>query len=192
MNEIPHASELEFDLYLDGELDAVRRAGLEMHLQTCPACAQALRRRAALFQALSHPPEAPAPDLRAGVLAALRRRDAPSGLNTARAESTRGRYPTFLRWTAGVQALSAVLLLAFSLPTLLPRGLALIKTWLNSLPPFTLSAPSLPALNASWDPALELLHSPLPALPMALEILAAALLAWLLVNGLLLIPRRNR
>jgi anti-sigma factor RsiW len=188
MNETHHASELEFDLYLDGELDAVRRAGLEMHLRTCPACAQALRRRAALFQALSQPPEAPAPDLRAGVLASLRRREATSGLNSTRAESTRGRYPTVLRWTLGIQALFAMLLLAFRLPA----SLALFKTWLDSLPALTFSAPVLPALNLNWGPLLELLRSPLPAVPMAFEILAAALAAWLLVNGLLLVPRRNR
>jgi anti-sigma factor RsiW len=61
--------------YADGELDVVRAADIERHLEECPACAADLERTRALSAALSDPAlyyQAP-PDLASRVRAVVRR-----------------------------------------------------------------------------------------------------------------------
>lgn len=50
---IPHVTEMQLDLYLDGGLDPEERLAVEAHLVTCAACRQRLASMRPLFQALA-------------------------------------------------------------------------------------------------------------------------------------------
>jgi anti-sigma factor RsiW len=66
--------------YLDGELDLVRSLQIERHLESCLSCAEALRQRKRLRQALQEPAlyHRPGPGLRERILSSL-----PRGQNSA-------------------------------------------------------------------------------------------------------------
>lgn len=70
-----HCAQHEADLddYLDGELDAGRRAGFEAHAADCRHCAERLERARALARSLAaYPVQGPAPQFEARVLAGAR------------------------------------------------------------------------------------------------------------------------
>jgi anti-sigma factor RsiW len=190
-----HPTEFVLDLFLDGGLEPQHREEVESHLHACADCRLRLAEIEPLFAALAVSPDEPLRrDLRAGVLAALSSANA-SGLapQPLRARD-RWRVSPVLRWAVFFQAVLALALLALFIPAVLPDWVLRIEQAAVLLRPPD-SAPLLAALNGGLARVLELFRTPLPiptGSPLIFEILAAALAAWLLANGLLLIPRRNR
>lgn len=61
-------------MYLDGELSAAEREGVEAHLADCEACRAEAEALGELFDALAKVTDVPTPNLGPGVLAHIRRR----------------------------------------------------------------------------------------------------------------------
>ena len=197
MSLIPHPEEGRLNEYLDGALTAAERGQLEAHLQICPACTTRLGELQRLFAELESLPEEPlGRDLSAGVLASLRPaqpRIAPAFWLGLAAEALAGAALLVFAVQAG--ALRGVLEL-----TLFAQAGAL---WNTTLQAFTnglaatwasLSQQSLAWLEglkaglagAAWQPTLASLP-----LPVVLAVLAAAALACLVGNLVLLRPKTH-
>ncbi len=98
---------------LAGELTPETRARLEAHAAECPACAAAwAEARRAIASVTPTEPVAPAADLRARVLAAVRRQEA-AGTDPA-APSPSSRRRRLLRWMAGGLSAAAVIAVALT------------------------------------------------------------------------------
>jgi predicted anti-sigma-YlaC factor YlaD len=73
-NENHHLSEEILNMYLDEELSAVEREGIEAHLAICEMCRTEAKASRDLFTALTKVADVPAPNLAPGVLAHIRPR----------------------------------------------------------------------------------------------------------------------
>jgi Putative zinc-finger len=103
----------ELDAYLDGELEVERASEVAVHLEGCPACADALAERRRVSLALKRLPAASAPENFMARFSAARQAE-PSPMAQGAGRS-RGR----LAWIAGSVAAAAAALLVTA--TLLPR-----------------------------------------------------------------------
>lgn len=191
MPDLIHPSEFDFDQYLDDALEPGPRADLEAHLAGCATCRERLERTRVWFQSLDGARNAsfdePVPrNLRTGVLAGL-----PSSLS---ASGSSRRISTALRWALPVQAVLAAVLLAVYIPTAWPAWQARFGSLIAMFATPDL-LPSFTMVHAAWQSLLDLGRTPLPAAISAAQvykILAGALVVWLLANGLIILPRRNR
>lgn len=188
--KMTHLNNTALNEYLDFVLEPARRAEVELHLATCPACAARLAELSTLFAALESLPDAPLErDLSSAVMDSIRR---------AKLAAQPALSPK-LRLAIAVQALAALALIGIALP------FATQALELASAPQFTsqltaTAADALATFNATWATAVNSAQSllneglttldnlPLPSLSaLGLGIFFAAVSAlWIIGNGLLL------
>lgn len=191
-----HIDDSTINEYLDFALSATRRAEVEAHLATCPACATRLTALRALFASIAALPDSP-----------LERDLSPAILNSIKhVPASRPALAPAIRLVFAAQAVFAFIALAVVIPfaiTLFPTetaaqfteqasaDLAQLVEAFSSQGSTTLTALETTFANLTITPELSL-----PALPMyaLLAALAAATLLFIIGNGLLLrtTPRVER
>lgn len=195
MNDGLHIDDALLNEYLDAVLAPDRRAEVEAHLAQCSDCAARLSDLRSLFAALEAMPDAPlARDLSVAVIAAFRR---PRLQNPVA-------HPA-LRIALAVQAFAALVLLGAAAPFVVrapqwvaasqfgERATSAIATAVTGFTSEWLAAPAAAqrTMSESFEMLRRLTLPPLPWQNVGLCLSAVALL-WLLGNGLLLRPPRER
>lgn len=186
-----HLTEHELHAYLDEELSPRARRQVEEHVKSCGPCTARLERIGAVFALLDHAAEAELErDLRPAVLTRLaRERQAASRLSQlVTLEALIGSVTLAVvaglqldAWSASTAAATARELAASIRDLEAELVLSSLRAGESVLLDFSSLAQSLPAWGP-WPGAATYLW---PAL-------AAALMAWVLGNGLLLFGRRTR
>lgn len=191
MGTTSHLNDDQLNQYLDGVLDPGQVAGLEAHLAGCGDCQSRLTDLQALFSALEALPEAPlGRDLTPQVMAALQPPPIPWRAG---------------RWVAAFQVATAVAVLLISWPllqSLVPPATTLqfqqaLADWLNqTLAGLAAGLEAWRLAVTAWVQQALALARPSAYIPgFAANLwpwLAALGLLWLLGNGLLLGPVRQR
>ncbi len=191
MNDGLHIDDALLNEYLDAALGPDKRAEVEAHLAQCSDCAVRLSDLRSLFAALEAMPDAP---LARDLSAAFRR---PRLQNPVA-------HPA-LRIAFAVQAFAALILLGAAAPFVVrapqwvaasqfgERATSAIATAVTSFTSEWLAAPAAAqrTMSESFEMLRRLTLPPLPWQNVGLCLSAAALL-WLLGNGLLLRPPRER
>lgn len=178
-----HLDDVSLNEYLDSALPPERRADVDAHLATCPACAARLAEQRALFAALATWPDVPLEhDLTSRVLTTLRPQRTP--------------LPGIVRWALVIQG-------GLAMVFILVAALVLVYTL---TPPDSFINPAIDSLShltelltvqghASWEAARTTITSALDAtlafFPKSFEWmwfagLVAVLVLWLAGNGVLL------
>jgi len=185
-----HIDDSTINEYLDFALSATRRAEVEAHLATCPACATRLTALRALFASIAALPDSPLErDLSPAILNAIKR-----------VPTSQPALAPAIRLVFAAQAILALIALAIAIPfaiTVFPAGTVAQLTRQASTEVAQLGE----AFSAQWSTTLIALDSTLtsltatpelslPTLPMyaLIAALAAATLLFIVGNGVLLRP----
>jgi hypothetical protein len=184
-NENHHPSEEILNMYLDGELSATEREGIEAHLATCVTCRAEAEALGDLFAALAKVTEVSAPNLVPGVLAHIRPRRRLSALGWLVPAFQGAAAAALLAW-GWVRLIGHLGTIVGGLPT---DGLGIpwgkITGWMTSQWALLSTWPGvLLSTFQSWSAQLP--ATPGLTLPQVALLASAAAALWLIGNALLL------